>query len=149
MLVQMPGNAGAGGVVAALTAVRALAPDVPCEVECTEVEQVEQAAAAGAELILLDNMDLDAMRASKKKDSLYGARDERGHRVDDDDVHRVGAHQDLDDLEGLFAIVGLRDQQVIEVDANGKVRLSRKQALRDQPALADKEKLKIAPTAGV
>ncbi len=39
--------------------------------------------------------------------------------------------------------------KVIEIDANGKVRLSRKQALRDQPALADKEKLKIAPTAGV
>jgi polyribonucleotide nucleotidyltransferase len=37
--------------------------------------------------------------------------------------------------------------KVIEIDANGKVRLSRKQALRDQPALADKEKLKIAPTA--
>ena len=36
--------------------------------------------------------------------------------------------------------------KVIEIDANGKVRLSRKQALRDQPALADKEKLKIAPT---
>jgi polyribonucleotide nucleotidyltransferase len=39
--------------------------------------------------------------------------------------------------------------KAIEIDANGKVRLSRKQALRDQPALADKEKLKIAPTAGV
>ncbi len=38
--------------------------------------------------------------------------------------------------------------KVIEIDANGKVRLSRKQALRDQPALSDKEKLKIAPTAG-
>ncbi|HEV2055838.1 MAG TPA: polyribonucleotide nucleotidyltransferase [Methylomirabilota bacterium] len=38
--------------------------------------------------------------------------------------------------------------KAIEIDANGKVRLSRKQALRDQPALADKEKLKIAPTAG-
>jgi polyribonucleotide nucleotidyltransferase len=36
--------------------------------------------------------------------------------------------------------------KAIEIDANGKVRLSRKQALRDQPALADKEKLKIAPT---
>jgi polyribonucleotide nucleotidyltransferase len=36
--------------------------------------------------------------------------------------------------------------KVIEIDASGKVRLSRKQALRDQPALADKEKLKIAPT---
>ncbi len=36
--------------------------------------------------------------------------------------------------------------KVIEIDGNGKIRLSRKQALRDQPALADKEKLKIAPT---
>lgn len=66
----------AGGVVAALTAVRAVAPDVPCEVECTEVEQVEQAAAAGAELILLDNMDLDAMRASVAIAGRYGARTE-------------------------------------------------------------------------
>ena len=39
--------------------------------------------------------------------------------------------------------------KVIEIDGNGKIRLSRKQALRDQPALSDKEKLKIAPaTAG-
>jgi nicotinate-nucleotide pyrophosphorylase (carboxylating) len=66
----------AGGVVAALAAVRALAPDVPCEVECTEVEQVEQAAAAGAELILLDNMDLDEMRESVQIARRYGARTE-------------------------------------------------------------------------
>ncbi len=32
--------------------------------------------------------------------------------------------------------------KVIEVDGNGKMRLSRKIALRDQPALADKERLK-------
>ena len=32
--------------------------------------------------------------------------------------------------------------KVIEVDGSGKMRLSRKMALRDQPALADKEKLK-------
>src|SRR5687767_10455646 len=32
--------------------------------------------------------------------------------------------------------------KVIEVDQNGKMRLSRKMALRDQPALADKERLK-------
>ena len=32
--------------------------------------------------------------------------------------------------------------KVIEIDGNGKMRLSRKMALRDQPALADKEKLK-------
>jgi polyribonucleotide nucleotidyltransferase len=32
--------------------------------------------------------------------------------------------------------------KVIEIDGNGKMRLSRKMALRDQPALGDKEKLK-------
>ena len=32
--------------------------------------------------------------------------------------------------------------KVIEIDGNGKMRLSRKMALREQPALADKEKLK-------
>jgi len=32
--------------------------------------------------------------------------------------------------------------KVIEIDGSGKMRLSRKMALRDQPALADKEKLK-------
>jgi polyribonucleotide nucleotidyltransferase len=34
--------------------------------------------------------------------------------------------------------------KVIEIDQNGKVRLSRKAALREQPALADQEKRKIA-----
>ena len=38
-------------------------------------------------------------------------------RVDDHDVHRAGAHQDLDDLERLLAGVGLGDQQVLDVDA--------------------------------
>jgi polyribonucleotide nucleotidyltransferase len=37
--------------------------------------------------------------------------------------------------------------KVIEVDQSGKMRLSRKMALRDQPALADKEKLKNAAAA--
>ena len=35
--------------------------------------------------------------------------------------------------------------KVIEIDGNGKIRLSRKAALRDQPAVAEQEKLKIAP----
>ena len=35
--------------------------------------------------------------------------------------------------------------KVIEIDGNGKIRLSRKAALREQPAVADQEKLKIAP----
>jgi polyribonucleotide nucleotidyltransferase len=40
--------------------------------------------------------------------------------------------------------------KVIEIDGNGKMRLSRKMAHREQPALADREKLKNAgaPAAG-
>ena len=46
----------------------------------------------------------------------FGARHQRRHRVDHDDVDRVGAHQHLDDLERLLAVVGLRHQQVVDVD---------------------------------
>ena len=45
-----------------------------------------------------------------------GARRERRHRVDHDDVHRAGAHQHVGDLERLLAGVGLRDQQFVDVD---------------------------------
>jgi len=44
-------------------------------------------------------------------------RHQRRHRVDDDDVHAVGADQDLDDLERLLAVIGLRHQQVLQIHA--------------------------------
>jgi nicotinate-nucleotide pyrophosphorylase (carboxylating) len=53
--------AAAGSVTAAFQAVRALAPDVPVEVECDTLEQVEEAVAAGAGLILLDNFPVEQM----------------------------------------------------------------------------------------
>ena len=37
--------------------------------------------------------------------------------------------------------------KVIEIDGNGKMRLSRKAAHRDQPGITEQEKLKIAPSA--
>ncbi|HVF19826.1 MAG TPA: carboxylating nicotinate-nucleotide diphosphorylase [Mycobacteriales bacterium] len=54
----------AGGVVAAYRKVREMFPDVPVEVECDRVSQVAEVIEAGAELILLDNMSLDDLRAS-------------------------------------------------------------------------------------
>lgn len=48
--------AAAGSVTAALAAVRDYAPQIACEVECDTLDQVREAVAAGAELILLDNM---------------------------------------------------------------------------------------------
>ena len=56
--------AAAGSVTKAIDAVRAIAPELPLEVECDELTQVEEALAAGAELILLDNMDLADLRAA-------------------------------------------------------------------------------------
>jgi nicotinate-nucleotide pyrophosphorylase (carboxylating) len=54
----------AGGVAAAFRAVRAAFPQLPVEVECDTIEQVDEALEAGADLILLDNMSLESMRAA-------------------------------------------------------------------------------------
>jgi nicotinate-nucleotide pyrophosphorylase (carboxylating) len=56
--------AAAGGVAAAFDAVRAKFPGIAVEVECDTVAQVREAIAAGADLILLDNMSLDELRES-------------------------------------------------------------------------------------
>jgi nicotinate-nucleotide pyrophosphorylase (carboxylating) len=56
--------AAAGGIAAAIRAVRATAPNLPLEVECDSLAQVSDALAAGAGLILLDNMDLAGLRAA-------------------------------------------------------------------------------------
>ena len=48
-----------------------------------------------------------------------GARRECRHRVDDHHIDRAGAHQHVDDLERLLAGVGLADQQLVDVDADG------------------------------
>jgi nicotinate-nucleotide pyrophosphorylase (carboxylating) len=67
--------AAAGGVAAAIAAVRAAAPGLPLEVECDTLAQVGEALDAGAGLILLDNMGLPALRAAVALASQYpGAR---------------------------------------------------------------------------
>ncbi len=56
--------AAAGGVAAAVAAVRSLDAHVPLEVECDTVAQVVEAVAVGAELILLDNMSIEDLAAA-------------------------------------------------------------------------------------
>jgi nicotinate-nucleotide pyrophosphorylase (carboxylating) len=56
--------AAAGSVAAAFAAVRAQAPGVPLEVECDTLEEVTEALAAGADLILLDNFDVPGLAAA-------------------------------------------------------------------------------------
>jgi nicotinate-nucleotide pyrophosphorylase (carboxylating) len=51
----------AGGVLPAFDAVRSRYPDIPVEVEVTDLDQLRQLLDAGCERILLDNMSTDLM----------------------------------------------------------------------------------------
>lgn len=55
----------AGGITQAVKAVRSkVAPEIKIEVETTTLEQVREALDAGADIIMLDNMDNETMRKS-------------------------------------------------------------------------------------
>ncbi len=81
----------AGGVTAALAAVRRLRPDIVCEVECDTVEQVREAIDAGAALVLLDNMSLDDLRAAVDIARTTGARTEASGGLSLDSAAAVAA----------------------------------------------------------
>lgn len=57
----------AGGVAEAFRLVKQAYPDLPVEIEVDTVEDAVIAVEAGAELILLDNMSVDQMRAAVEK----------------------------------------------------------------------------------
>jgi len=52
----------AGGVGEAVRQAKALAPGLPLEVECRTIAEVDEALAAGAPMVLLDNMSVDQLR---------------------------------------------------------------------------------------
>ncbi len=64
ILIKENHAALAGGVAEAVRLARAHAPGLPLEVECRDLGEVEQALAAGAPRILLDNMDPEHLRAA-------------------------------------------------------------------------------------
>jgi nicotinate-nucleotide pyrophosphorylase (carboxylating) len=57
----------AGSVVAALDAVRALAPHISCEVEVDSLDQLDAVLAENVELVLLDNFPLWATQAAVQR----------------------------------------------------------------------------------
>ncbi len=65
----------AGGVAAAFAAVRALVATIPVEIEVDSLGALRVAIDAGADTVLLDNFDVDDLRAAVK------LRDESGRRV--------------------------------------------------------------------
>ena len=54
----------AGGVAQAFAAVRTRYPRVPVEVEVDSLQQLDEVLAAGADLVLLDNFNVDQLRAA-------------------------------------------------------------------------------------
>ncbi len=62
MLIKENHIASAGGIGPALEQAKKVAPDVSTEIEVENLDQLRQAIAAGAKLILLDNFDLAGFR---------------------------------------------------------------------------------------
>jgi len=62
ILIKENHAAAAGGVGEAVRRARAARPDLPIEVEVTSLAELEEALAAGARRVMLDNMDLATMR---------------------------------------------------------------------------------------
>jgi nicotinate-nucleotide pyrophosphorylase (carboxylating) len=74
--------AAAGGIRAAVEAVRRHAPAVPLEVECDTLAQVAEAIAAGVGLVLLDNFSLADTRAAAALARAAGVRLEASGGLD-------------------------------------------------------------------
>lgn len=67
VLIKENHAAVAGGITAAINAARATAPDVPLECEVRDLSELDEALAAGAERVLLDNMDLRTLREAVER----------------------------------------------------------------------------------
>ena len=83
--------AAAGGIAAAVTAVRAHAPGVPLEVECDTLEQLREAIGAGVHLVLLDNFSLADTRAAVELVDGSGVRLEASGGLDLERARDVAA----------------------------------------------------------
>ncbi|WP_205743498.1 carboxylating nicotinate-nucleotide diphosphorylase [Halomonas alimentaria] len=59
--------AACGGIAAAVREARRIASDLPVEIEVETFDELEQALAAGADVIMLDNFDLDEMREAVRR----------------------------------------------------------------------------------
>jgi nicotinate-nucleotide pyrophosphorylase (carboxylating) len=67
ILIKENHAALAGGVGSAVRKARAAAPELPLEVECRTLAEVDEALAAGAGRILLDNMAPAELRAARER----------------------------------------------------------------------------------
>ncbi|MGQ4878725.1 carboxylating nicotinate-nucleotide diphosphorylase [Billgrantia sp. LNSP4103-1] len=61
--------AACGSIKAAVKEARSIARDLPVEVEVENFDELDQALAAGADIVMLDNFSLDAMREAVKRNA--------------------------------------------------------------------------------
>ena len=83
--------AAAGGIAAAVAAVRSHAPEIPLEVECDTLDQVREAIDGGVELVLLDNFSMDDTRTAVALARPSGVRLEASGGLDLARAHDVAA----------------------------------------------------------
>ena len=75
--------AAAGGIREAVASARSLAPDKPVEVEVENAAELDLALEAGADRIMLDNFDLEALRAAVAHTSGKAELEASGNVTDD------------------------------------------------------------------
>jgi len=81
----------AGGLGAAVEAAREAEPDLEVEVECRDLEEVRAALGAGADRLLLDNMEPDALREAVAARGASGPTLEASGGVDLQNVCEIAA----------------------------------------------------------
>ncbi len=64
VLIKENHIAAAGSITAAISAIRASHPELRVEVEVENMAELDEALAAGADMVLLDNFDLPALRVA-------------------------------------------------------------------------------------
>jgi hypothetical protein len=144
-LIKDNHRAAAGGITAAFRAVLAAAPGMVAEVECDTLDQVGEALAAGAALILLDNMSPDQMRSAvamaracpaAKLEASGGLRLENAREVASTGVHylSVGALTHSSPALDLALDVGLPAYRKRRYASCRNVTAARPRRRRDQPA---------------
>ncbi|MBJ7472285.1 MAG: carboxylating nicotinate-nucleotide diphosphorylase, partial [Solirubrobacteraceae bacterium] len=67
VLIKENHAAVAGGITKAIAAARKAAPDLPLECEVRDLAELDEALAAGAPRVLLDNMDLRTLREAVER----------------------------------------------------------------------------------
>lgn len=80
----------AGGIGAAVAAVRARAPAIGIEVEITTLDELDQALAAGVDMIMLDNMAPETLSAAVER-VAGAARLEASGNIDRHDIATIAA----------------------------------------------------------